>query len=60
MVYSYIRQLHGLSSLSEQQRDILSFSLANNIEIDKEVVEYSNSEKSLKLFCILYLKVIVL
>lgn len=42
MVYSYIRQLHGLSSLSEQQRDILSFSLANHIEIDKEVVEYSN------------------
>jgi DNA invertase Pin-like site-specific DNA recombinase len=42
MIYSYIRQLHGLSSLSEQQRDILSFSLANHIEIDKEVVEYSN------------------
>ena len=42
MVYGYIRQLHGLNSLSEQQRDILSFSLANNIEIDKEVVEYSN------------------
>ena len=42
MIYSFIRQLHGLSSLSEQQRDILTFSLANNIEIDKEVVEYSN------------------
>ncbi|MDM5272435.1 recombinase family protein [Sulfurovum sp. zt1-1] len=42
MVYGYIRQLHGLSSLSEQQRDILSFSLANDIKIDKEVVEYSN------------------
>jgi DNA invertase Pin-like site-specific DNA recombinase len=42
MVYGYIRQLHGLSSLSEQQRDILSFSLANHIEIDNEVVEYSN------------------
>ena len=42
MVYGYIRQLHGLNSLSEQQRDILSFSLANDIEIDKEVVEYSN------------------
>lgn len=42
MVYGYIRQLHGLSSLSEQQRDILSFSLANDIQIDKEVVEYSN------------------
>lgn len=42
MVYGYIRQLHGLSSLSDQQRDILSFSLANDIQIDKEVVEYSN------------------
>jgi len=42
MVYSYIRQLHGLNSLAEQQRDILSFSLANHIQIDKEVVEYSN------------------
>ncbi|MDD3591406.1 MAG: recombinase family protein [Sulfurovum sp.] len=42
MVYGYIRQLHGLSSLAEQQRDILSFSLANDIQIDKEVVEYSN------------------
>ena len=42
MVYGYIRQLHGLSSLSEQQRDILSFSLANDIQVDKEVVEYSN------------------
>ncbi|MBD3792397.1 MAG: recombinase family protein [Campylobacterales bacterium] len=41
MIYGYIRQLHGLSSLSEQQRDILSFSLANDIQIDKEVVEYS-------------------
>jgi DNA invertase Pin-like site-specific DNA recombinase len=42
MVYGYIRQLHGLISLSDQQRDILSFSLANDIQIDKEVVEYSN------------------
>ncbi|MFT7880197.1 MAG: recombinase family protein [Sulfurimonas sp.] len=42
MVYGYIRQLHGLNSLSDQQRDILSFSLANDIQIDKEVVEYSN------------------
>ncbi|MFT7823998.1 MAG: recombinase family protein [Sulfurimonas sp.] len=42
MIYGYIRQLHGLKSLSEQQRDILTFSVANNIEIDKEVVEYSN------------------
>ncbi|HEO98294.1 MAG TPA: hypothetical protein ENO02_03230 [Epsilonproteobacteria bacterium] len=42
MVYGYIRQLHGLNSLAEQQRVILSFSLANDIQIDKEVVEYSN------------------
>lgn len=42
MVYGYIRQLHGLSSLSEQQRNILSFSLAHDLNIDKEVVEYSS------------------
>ncbi len=41
MFYSYIRQLHGLNPLTEQQRDILSFSLAQKIEIDKEVIEYS-------------------
>lgn len=48
MVYGYIRQLHGLSSLAEQQRDILSFSLTNQIEIDKEVVEYSNRPLSIE------------
>ncbi|HFS85109.1 MAG TPA: hypothetical protein ENK72_00625 [Epsilonproteobacteria bacterium] len=42
MIYSYIRQVHGLTPLSDQQRDILSFSLTQNIEIDKEVVEYSS------------------
>lgn len=48
MVYGYIRQLHGLSTLAEQQREILSFSLANQIEIDKEVVEYSNRPLSIE------------
>jgi len=48
VTYGYIRQLHGLSSLAEQQRDILSFSLANQIEIDKEVVEYSNRALSIE------------
>jgi len=30
------------NNISEQQRNILSFSLTQNINIDKEVVEYSN------------------
>jgi len=42
MNYAYLRQMPDNSNMSDQQRNILSFSLAQNLEIDKEVIEYSN------------------
>jgi DNA invertase Pin-like site-specific DNA recombinase len=41
MIYAYIRQVPGFPHLAEQQRDILSFSLKEDLTIDKEVVEYA-------------------
>lgn len=41
MIYAYIRQVPGFPHLADQQRDILSFSLQENLKIDKEVVEYA-------------------
>jgi len=41
MNYAYVRQMPDNNNMSEQQRNILSFSLAQDLEIDKEVVEYS-------------------
>jgi len=41
MIYAYIRQVPGFPHLADQQRDILSFSLKEELEIDKEVVEYA-------------------
>jgi len=42
MNYVYLRQMPDNNNMSEQQRNILSFSLAQNLEIDKEVIEYSS------------------
>jgi len=42
MNYAYVRQMPDNNNMSEQQRNILSFSLAQDLEIDKEVVEYSS------------------
>ncbi|RRS32154.1 MAG: hypothetical protein P794_01900 [Epsilonproteobacteria bacterium (ex Lamellibrachia satsuma)] len=42
MNYAYLRQMPDNHNMSEQQRSILSFSLAHNLEIDKEVIEYSS------------------
>lgn len=42
MNYAYLRQMPDNTNMSEQQRNILSFSLAQNLEIDKEVIEYSS------------------
>ena len=42
MNYAYLRQMPDNNNMSEQQRNILSFSLAQDLEIDKEVVEYSS------------------
>jgi len=41
MTYAYLRQMTDNASLSDQQRTILSFSLTHNLEIEKEVIEYS-------------------
>jgi len=41
MNYAYLRQMPD-SNMSEQQRNILSFSLAQNLQVDKEVIEYSS------------------
>jgi len=41
MVYAYIRQAPGLPQLASQQREILSFLLGKELEVDKEVVEYA-------------------
>ncbi len=42
MNYAYLRQMPDNNNMSEQQRNILSFSLAQNLSIDKEVIEYSS------------------
>jgi len=42
MNYAYLRQMPDSLSMSEQQRRILSYALSKGLEIDKEVVEYSN------------------
>jgi len=42
MNYAYLRQMPESSSMSEQQRHILSYALAQGLEVEKEVVEYSN------------------
>jgi len=42
MTYAYLRQMPDNNNMSEQQRNILSFSLTQNIDIDKEVIEYSS------------------
>ena len=41
MVYAYMRQVPGFPHLTKQQSDILSFSLKQELKIDKEVVEYA-------------------
>jgi len=41
MTYAYLRQMPDNVNLSDQQRNILSFSLTQGMEIDKEVIEYS-------------------
>jgi len=41
MTYAYLRQMSDNANLPDQQRNILSFSLTQGLEIDKEVIEYS-------------------
>ena len=42
MNYAYLRQMPESLTMSEQQRNILSYTLTQGLEIHKEVVEYSN------------------
>ncbi len=42
MNYAYLRQMPESHTMSEQQRSILSYALSQGLEIDREVVEYSN------------------
>ena len=42
MNYAYLRQMPDNKNISEQQHNILSFSLTQTLEIDREVIEYSN------------------
>ncbi len=42
MNYAYLRQMPDSLSMSKQQRVILSYSLTQSLEIDKEVIEYSS------------------
>ena len=48
MVYAYLRQLSDSNSLSQQQQNILSYSLAKSLTIDKEVMEYSSSNHTIE------------
>lgn len=41
MVYAYIRQIPNLAHLVDQQRDILTFSLTQGLQIEQEVIEYA-------------------
>jgi len=47
MVYSYLRQLPTKRSITQQQSIILSYSLNQGLNIDKEVLEYSNRNYSI-------------
>jgi len=48
MNYAYIRQMQDGNSMSKQQRNILSFTLACRLDIEKEVIEYSNKNHSIE------------
>ena len=48
MNYAYLRQMPDSRSMSEQQRNILSYALSKGLEIDKEVVEYSNKNNPIE------------
>ncbi len=47
MTYSYLRQLPTKRTIAQQQSMILSYSLGRGLNIDKEVLEYSNRNHSI-------------
>jgi len=48
MTYAYLRQLSGKRNIAQQQSSILSFSLGQGLNLDKEVIEYSNQNRPLE------------
>jgi DNA invertase Pin-like site-specific DNA recombinase len=48
MIYAYFRHISNQINLSEQQQMVLSFSLNKQMDIDKEVVEYSAKNLSIE------------
>lgn len=48
MTYAYLRQLSDNHSLSKQQQKILSYALAHKLTIEKEVMEYSGVNHTIK------------
>ena len=48
MTYAYLRQLRGKRNIAQQQSMILSFSLGHGLNIEKEVFEYSNKNRSIE------------
>ncbi len=48
MTYAYLRQMPNHSNLSQQQRTMLSFALAQGLQIEKEVIEYSTKSRPIE------------
>lgn len=44
MVYGYMRQIPSLDNVVTQKNDILAFSYFKNIDVEKEVIEYSTKD----------------
>jgi len=45
LVYAYLRQVPGSKSLVSQQQEVVGYALERNLEIDREVVEYSGRNR---------------
>ena len=48
MTYAYLRQLSDNKNMINQQNNILSFALLKGLNIDKEVIEYSNTNREIE------------
>ena len=48
MTYAYLRQLSDNKNIINQQNNILSFSLVRGLNVDKEVIEYSNTSREIE------------
>jgi DNA invertase Pin-like site-specific DNA recombinase len=48
MTYAYLRQVPETKSLTLQQKDVISYALANGLKIEKEVVEHSSKNRPIE------------